>query len=246
MRRRLRWALPLSGGVCCRGCKRELDTLGDRAAACGMSGRIKLRSRPLEKTWARILREAGAKVRENVFLRDTAVPGIAARDGRRIEVVATGLPAARGIPIAVDCTMVSPLHADGTAWAGAADTPGVSFLRAYRDKERTYPELVNSSTLHLITAAMEVGGRLCAGAHGLLESAATARAQSEPRPLRKQAARMWRTRWLALLSVAAQDALAATLVTEGSGLLDAVSAGGPVSASLWAEGAGVDGWAGAS
>ena len=51
MRRRLRWPLPLSGGRCCRGCNTTLDPLGDRAAACGMSGRIKLRSRPLEKMW---------------------------------------------------------------------------------------------------------------------------------------------------------------------------------------------------
>ena len=43
IRRRLRWPLPLSGGLCCRGCKTELDKYGDRAAACGMSGRIKAR-----------------------------------------------------------------------------------------------------------------------------------------------------------------------------------------------------------
>ena len=47
-------------------------------------------------------------------LRDTAVANIDPSDGRHIEVVAIGLPLAHGIPLAVDCTVISPLHADGT------------------------------------------------------------------------------------------------------------------------------------
>jgi len=97
LRRRLRWPLPLSGGRCCRGCNKTLDLLGDRAAACPLAGRLKLRSRPLERTWARVLREAGGRVRENLWLRDAGLPGIDPGDGRRIEVVATGLPVARGM-----------------------------------------------------------------------------------------------------------------------------------------------------
>ena len=68
---------------------------------------------------------------------------------------------AHGVPIAVDATMVSPLHADGSAWAQASTKPGHSFKRAYKHKETTYPELCNSSTLHLVVAAVETGGRLC-------------------------------------------------------------------------------------
>ena len=187
-------------------------------------------------------RNAGgsAKVRENVFLRDTAVPGVDPQDGRRIEVVATGFPIARGVPVAIDCTMVSPLHASCAAWKGAADTPGASFRRAHRHKTQTYPELVGSSVLSLVTAAVEVGVRMCPEALELIDAAAAARAQAEPRPLRKQAARMWRNRWLALLSVAAQDALAATLISEGSALLDAPSTGSAESTALWAEGEGFD------
>ena len=110
--------------------------------------------------WARVLREAGGKVREKVFLRDTSIPGIDPSDGRHIEIVATNLPVAHGIPIAVDATIVSPLHADGSIWAGAATTPGQSFGRALRDKYRTYPELVDSPLLKLIVVAAEVGGRM--------------------------------------------------------------------------------------
>ena len=101
-----------------------MDEFGDRAAACGTSGRIKLRSVPLEKMWARVLREAGGKVREKVFLRDTAIVSIDPSDGRHIEVVATGLPIAHGIPIALDATIISPLHVDETPWPGTTEIPG--------------------------------------------------------------------------------------------------------------------------
>ena len=36
-------------------------------------------------------------------------------DGRRLEVVADGLPLFGGVQLAVDTTLVSPLHCDGTA-----------------------------------------------------------------------------------------------------------------------------------
>ena len=237
MRRRLRWPLPLSGGQCCKGCRKTLDVFGDRAAACSISGRLKLRSGPIEKVWARILREAKARVRENVMLRDTAVPNIDPSDGRRIEVVASGLPVAHGVPVAVDATMVSPLHADGSAWEQAAWRPGHSFKRAYKDKCKTYPELCSSSTLQLRVAAVETGGRLCKEAIELIETAAHARASSDPQPLRRQTARSWRARWLAMLGIACQDALAATLVSDGASLLDAAVGVAPEPVDIWLDGA---------
>lgn len=237
VRRRLRWCVPLSRGTCCRGCRKELGFLGDRAAACGMSGRIKLRSRPLEKMWARVLREAGARVRENMMLRDTGVPGIDPNDGRRIDVVATGLPLAHGRPVAVDATLISPLHADGSPWSGAERTPGISFQRALSDKHRTYPELTDSDVVQLVVAATETGGRLSAGALELLDAAAQGKAQDEPPVLRQQAARSWRARWQTLLGVAAQDALAATLLQEGTLLLDAAAGQEPTSIDVWLDGA---------
>ena len=125
LRRRVRWPLPLSTGQCGKSCRCVLDGLGDHAASCPRSGRLKSRSVPLERIWKRILREAGARVRENVLLRDTGLPHIDPADGRKIEIVATGLPIEHGIPIAIDCTMVSPLHTDGSPWPHAATVPGI-------------------------------------------------------------------------------------------------------------------------
>lgn len=236
IRRRLRWPLPLSGGVCCRSCAQQLDALGDRAAACPTSGRLKLRSRPLEKTWVRVLREAGGRVRENVLLRDTALPTIDPGDGRKIEIVATGLPVAGGVPIAVDATLVSPLHVDGSPYGRADQKPGVAFGRAEHSKRTTYPELVDSPVLRLLTVATETGGRFNRTAKTLIADAARARARSEPRVLERAAARGWMTRWITMLAVAAQDALAATLVNEGVGQLDGVDGYAPLAVDIWLDG----------
>ena len=94
--------------------------LGDKAASCARSGRLKLRSRPLEKAWARILREAGARVKENFAIRDAGIADIDPRDGRRVEVVASGLPVEHGVPVAVDATLISPLRGDGVPHGRAA------------------------------------------------------------------------------------------------------------------------------
>lgn len=151
-----------------------------------------------------------------------AIRSIDPLDGRHIEIVATGLLVAHGIPIAVDATIVLPLHADGSAWTGVADTPGQSFGRAQRSKHQIYPELVDSLVVKLLVFAAEVGGRLNRESRGLLKTLATFRAWSEPRVLQNQAARIWEQRWLILLGVAVQDALAATLVDEGSRFFNGV------------------------
>ena len=44
------------------------------------------------KAWARVCREAGAHVAENVLLRNMNLQGVSARDGPQLEVVANGLP----------------------------------------------------------------------------------------------------------------------------------------------------------
>ena len=107
-----------------------------------------------------MFREAGARVLDDVLLRDTSLPGIAAHDGRKVEILATGLPLERGVPLAVDATLVSALHADGRPWPRAAERDGVAIQRAEDAKRRTYWELVRSDVVRLVTVACETGGRL--------------------------------------------------------------------------------------
>ena len=111
--------------------------------------------------WARVLREAGCRVRENFMLRDGGINGVGAGDKRSIEVVATGLSYERGVPIAADCTLVSPLSAKGIPHSGASHRPGITLERAAMEKRRRqYPELACSNDLRLVVAAVETGGRL--------------------------------------------------------------------------------------
>ena len=76
------------------------------------------------------------------------------------KVVADGLTLFRGAQLAIDTTMVSPLHRDGSARRRAADVDGAALEAARRRKERTYPELAgDGGRARLVVLAAEVGGR---------------------------------------------------------------------------------------
>ena len=194
------------------------------------SGRVRRRARPLGRTWARVLREAGARVQENVLLRNMSLPGISPADGRVLEIVATGLPLFRGVPLGVDVTLVSPLHADGEPWAHADTVSGVAVRRGEHSKDVTYPELVESDVVRLTTLACEVGGRWGPASADFIAGLAAARARASPKFLQLSARLAFERRWWALLSCAQQDALAATLVDDAVPLLDGHD-GEPVSAA---------------
>ena len=154
------------------------------------------------------------------MLRDMGIAGISVQDGRHLEVVATGSPLAQGIPLAVDATMVSVLHANGDPWARADVRAAVAIERAEKDKDNTYPELVQSAVAKLTTLACETGGRWSAACHDVVTQLATARARAAPNHLQLSARLAYEARWWAILSCAQQDALAATLVDDGILLID--------------------------
>lgn len=188
LRRRLRLPLPLGPHRCNgRSCRHVIDALGDHWTSCMRSGRVRRRARVLERIWARVFREAGARVQENVFVRDMGLPGFASSDGRKLEIVATGLQLERGIPLAVDATLVSPLHCNEEPWPLCETRPGNAIARAEERKAATYPELVNTSIVKLTTLACEVGGRWSSSCRVLEEGLAAARAQSVPRHLQSSA-----------------------------------------------------------
>ena len=210
--RRLRLPLPPSALVC--RCGRFLDAFGHHRAACAQAGLLSRRGFAVELAAAKICREAGARVTTNVMVRDLdlATPQ-QALDGRRLEVVADGLPLFGGVQLAIDTTLVSPVRADGTARRGAAQHDGVA--------RRTYPELVGPrSRARLVVLAREVGGRWSGETSSFLRLLAAAKARPEPPILRKRAECAWRSRWAAILSFAAARAFACSLlnIRGGSGV----------------------------
>ena len=189
----------------------------------------------METIWARIVREAGARVQTNVMLRDVGLPTGRARDGRRLEIVATGLPLYRGTPLGIDATLVAPLKADGHPAHEADRRDGAAIANIEGQKRRRYPELVDSGVLRLVVVAAEIGGRLSETSADLLRHLATAKARSAP-PLARQTARSgWLRRWSQMVAVCIQDATAATLVDDVDAALDGVDGECPATADVCAE-----------
>ena len=61
--------------------------------------------------------------------------------------------------LAIDTTLISTLHCDGSARPGTADTDGVALVAARRRKERTNLELVGPrGRARMVVLAGEVGG----------------------------------------------------------------------------------------
>ena len=208
--RRLRMPLVPTPNRC--RCGRFLDPFGDHRAACSRSGVLGLRGAPLEGAAARMCREAGARVATNVFLRDMNLD-VPVLDGRRIEVVANGLPIWHGAQLAVDTTLVSPIRGDGRPHRRAASEPGVVLGRAdWRKRRSIYPELLQARRSRLLVLGFEVGGRWSGAALDFLRRLARTRARGVPSVLQASARQAFAYRWSGLLSVAAQNAFAASLL----------------------------------
>ena len=129
----------------------------EQLARAGVLGR---RGYAVESAAGRICREAGGRVTQNIMVRDLDLEHLQGPAGRRLEVVADGLPLFGGAQLAIDTTLVSALRSDGSARRRAADFDGVALEAARRRKAMTYPELVGPHRrAHLVVLAVEVGSR---------------------------------------------------------------------------------------
>ena len=213
--RRLRSPLPL----CVRSCRcgRLLDVLGHHRAACSTGGALGRRGFAVESAVAQICREGGARVSLNAMLRDLDIVPLRT-DGRRLEVVAEGLTLFGGCQLALDATVVSPLHGDATHRRRADIEDGVALREARRRKERTYPELCQGNgRARLVVIAGEVGGRWSDETKTFLWSLACAKATSVPRRMYGSARAAWYRRWTCLLACSSAKAVACCLLgKEGS------------------------------
>ena len=103
--RRLFLPLPLSSRSC--RCGRLLYVSG--------AGVLGSRGFPLERAAAQVCREAGGRVGVDRYVRDVDLGAFNSFDERRIEVIVDGLTLWHEFQLAVDTTLVSPLHCDCTA-----------------------------------------------------------------------------------------------------------------------------------
>ena len=159
---------------------------------------------------ARVCREGGGRVKKNQFLRDLNLE-IHPSDGRRIEVIANGLPLWGGKQIALDTTIISALTGKGIARGREA---GHALKEAAKKKQDTYAEVVESRRCHLLVMGFEVAGRWSEEGVAFVRSLAKAKAESSPKLLRKSAQILYFQRWTGLLACAVQNAFAASLLGE--------------------------------
>ena len=125
--------------------------------------------------------------------------------------MAHGLPLFGGAQLALDTTLVSALHCDLSARAGAAHRVALEVAR--RRKERTDPELLALwSRCRLVVMANEVGGRWSPEALAFLRQLAKAKSRNEPPLIQRRAQQAWKMRWLAIMSCAAARAVSSSLL----------------------------------
>ena len=210
---RLRLPLPVTEAFC--ECGSPLDVWGRHRAACPRSGRLRARAVGPEPSLARVCREAGATVRCHAKLRDMNV-AVSAQDERAIEVLASGLPIHHEAQLALDVTMKCTLTAQGLASPGAAHVNGAAALRARRNKELKFQELVAGNRCALVVVAVETGGRWISVAVDFVSSLGGARARDAPPLLRRSSFLAWRRRWSRMLAVSRGRAFARFLVTSFS------------------------------
>ena len=70
----------------------HVDSRGHHRAACARAGVLGRRGFAVESAAARICREGGARVTDNVMIRDMDLAAPNPGDARRLEIVADGLP----------------------------------------------------------------------------------------------------------------------------------------------------------
>ena len=106
---------------------------------------------------------------------------------------------------------------------GAAPTPRpASPSSAARHARPVRTQSLLTSRLRLLALAVETGGRWSTTCATTVRQLAAAKGRSAPTHLRKTARMAYASRWWALLSVAAQNTLAATVYGDAVGVLDGI------------------------
>merc|ERR1711904_716877 len=84
--------------------------------------------------------------------------------------------------------------------------------RAVKDKERKYADIAASSLADLVVLAGEIGGRWSEEACDWIRYLAKIKARQQHPLLQRSVQLAWSDRWWALIGVATQNALAASLL----------------------------------
>ena len=129
-------------------------------------------------------------------------------------MVRNGLNLWGGAQLAIDTTLVSPLTRDGQPRRRAGTYAGAALHTARRSKERTYPEFLQSRRCRLVVLAFETGGRWSHEATTFIRMLAQSKARQAPALLHRSVMAALISRWSAMLSHAAMQSFAASLLDQ--------------------------------
>ena len=157
--------------------------------------------------------KGGARVTVNMMVRDMDLPVPNARDARRLKIVADGLPLFGGVQLAVDTTLVSPLHRDGSPHRDAANIDGTVLEVARHKQETTYPELTGpNACCRLVVLAGETGGCWSEETRTFVGLLVKAKGREVPWVLTKRVEQARCFRWGSLLACASARTFATPLL----------------------------------
>ena len=140
-----------------------------------------------------------------------------------------------GAQLAVDTTIVSPLTREGQPQRRAGQYAGTALTETRRRKERTYPELLHSRRCRLVVLGIETGCRWSEEAARFVTLLAHAKARQAPHLLQHSVAAAPINRWTAMLTHAALQAFAASLLDQDCAHLTNVEGNDPAWSQLLAE-----------
>ena len=199
------------------------DAHGYRGLADNTGARLNARHTVMIAAWRQVLHEAGGQVPdrniERLLVRThTPVPP---GDLRRLDIVAPGLNAVRGLPLFCDVTIVSPHSRNGQARGGTSNQGGRLLDDAEIENNETYPEVVSSGVGALFCLGAEVYGRWGTPCVKLVPKLARDHAKGLHPRIRRGAALAYQHRWWGILSIALQKSVAhAVLRDAGEDLAD--------------------------
>ena len=198
------------------------DPFGHQRLADTLGGRTHARHRSMISVWRQVLSEAGAVIPDrNIerLLRTTHV-AVPEGDGRRMDIVATGLNVEHGLPLFCDVTVVTPIARNGRPRPGTSNSGGSLLLQAERDNNNTYAPVLDSGLGALFSLGFEVYGRWARQCSDLLPKLAWERARFYSGRLKRGIALGLQNRWSGLLAVTLQKAVAAAATRDEGGDLD--------------------------
>ena len=137
------------------------------------------------------------------MLRNSHIP-VPPQDTRRLDLVVPGLNIARGLPLFVDVTVLSPLTHAGRARSGTSNADGSLFRAATSENDHTYHEVTESGLGALYCLGAEVFGRFSEQAVKLLPELARERSRGLHPRLRRSTALGLLRRWSGILAVGLQ------------------------------------------